>query len=758
MVKYNLTWWCWVMIACLAMVACSEDQDDPYVNSGQERAVRACLAPFMVDGESSELPSENEVREMRAYLFEDGVLSEVYEDIVGKNGIYTLPVDHLSGHLYLVANGGLGTLAVGSLDEASWLESSVGMNNGATVRFLAGQLDLEAYAGAAEIPLTLKRGVARVDLHIDSVGIKVHQLRLRNVADRGFVFSREEVTTPPSAEIVDLDAGFSEPVVQTTRGVFYIYEQRNEHLTVELSVSVGDRAEPQTLTAALPPTVRRNAVYVLNVHPDGNGLGLKADVEEWDYAEDLILSPDIASKLTIDASRSDIPDGVSLGEKGDRLSISHFATAFTITVDCDNVLELAGLEQLPDGFTIRSLSSGIAGENSFRIEKKLMPIGAEAEGFDIQFKRKGLNEVYPEDAIHVVMEKNPTLLEGEIHFDIKDYTYRFGDYADGDFGVLEVPEGREVIVEVDSDEDQWMIAKNEGNGNRFRIVGGWRPNDPKADGREQSARIVIRDTGTEMNPREEYVVTRKNYGLPVTLMNGIWWCKYNSRGNSKDFADQVLVPDDPAVAAGKSLLRYLNECSVADYLDLWGWSYQGGDTQGLKVADVNGVASHVGYNPSGTSNTNTLDPKLLAPTGYEMPKIEYYNRIFQEYWMYVDRDGGPYNVYSPWEGNRQVFVAAGNRTDLQIGTVTLPSTSHFEVYDKINGVKRESVTFYGPGAQWGSGGVNTNKFLFACYSPTGNGWYNGSWGMQFNGGGPKDTRIVRFIKSPVEYIYGWEEE
>lgn len=759
MTKYSLTWCSCAVIVFLTMIACSDNQEyDPCLKPGQAQFVRASYAPFVIDGVSSELPHENELHEMKAYLFEGGILSKVYENIIEENGVYTLPVTHLRGHLYFVANGGLGMPDVGSLDEESWLNSSVGMANGETVRFLSGQLDLEAHTGATEIPLTLKRGVARVDLHIDSVGIKVHQLRLRSVADQGFVFPGDEVTTPPSAEKVDLDAGFSEPVVQTTRGVFYIYEQRNDHLTVELSVSVGDQAEPKTLTAALPSIIRRNAVYILNVHPDGNGMGLKADVEEWYYAEDLILSPDIASKLTIDKSRSDIPDGVLLDEKGDRLNISHFATAFTITVDCDNVLELVGIEQLPAGFTIYSQSSGVAGENSFRIEKKLMPIGVEPESFDIHFKRKGLNEVYPDDVIHVVMEKNPTLLEGTIRFDVKDYTYRFGDYAEGDFGILEVPDGREVIVEVDSGEDQWMIAKNDGDSNRFRIVGGWRPNDPKADGREQSARIVIRDIGTEVNPREEYIVTRKNYGLPVTLMNGIWWCKYNSMGNSKNFHEQILVPDDPAVAAGKTVLQYLNECSVAEYLDLWGWSYQGDDTQGLRVSDVDGVASHIGYNSAEKVHTNKLDPKLLAPTGYEMPKIEYYNRIFQEWWMYVDRNGGPYNVYSPWEGNRQVFVAAGNRTDLQIGTVTLPTTSHFEVYDKINGIKRESVTFYGPGSQWNSNGVNTDKFLFACYSPTGNGWYNGKYGMQFNGAGPKDTRIIRFIKSPVEYIYGWEEE
>lgn len=222
-------------------------------------------------------------------------------------------------------------------------------------------------------------------------------------------------------------------------------------------------------------------------------------------------------------------------------------------------------------------------------------------------------------------------------------------------------------------------------------------------------------------------------------------------GNPKNFEEQILVPDDPAVTAGKSVLEYLNECSAIDYIKLWKWSYQGNKPMQVVEGDQNVV--HEGFVTGGISNTNQLDPYALAPSGYEMPHIEYYNRIFQEYWMYIDRSGGPYNVYTPWENNRQVFVTSGSRYDLKFGTITLPQTFHFEVFNKINGVKKESVTFYGPGAQWGESGVNHNKILFACYSANGNGWYNGTWGLQFNGGGPKDTRIVRFIKSPVEFIY-----
>ena len=72
--------------------------------------------------------------------------------------------------------------------------------------------------------------------------------------------------------------------------------------------------------------------------------------------------------------------------------------------------------------------------------------------------------------------------------------------------------------------------------------------------------------------------------------------------------------------------------------------------------------------------------------------------------------------------------------------------------NKTNGVKDECVTFYGPGAQWGSGGVNHNKIVIACYSPENNGWFHAP-GLRRQSIGKENSRIIRFIKSPVEYIY-----
>lgn len=72
------------------------------------------------------------------------------------------------------------------------------------------------------------------------------------------------------------------------------------------------------------------------------------------------------------------------------------------------------------------------------------------------------------------------------------------------------------------------------------------------------------------------------------------------------------------------------------------------------------------------------------------------------------------------------------------------------------------VVWYGPGAQWNtSDGIrhngHHNNILFGVHSPQGQGWFIAG-GMENlylhkNGAGNNDTRILRFKKSDVEYIY-----
>lgn len=91
---------------------------------------------------------------------------------------------------------------------------------------------------------------------------------------------------------------------------------------------------------------------------------------------------------------------------------------------------------------------------------------------------------------------------------------------------------------------------------------------------------------TDGTDKEEYTVVRRNWGLPVTYLNGVWWCKYNAMGDSKNFSDQILSSNDPAAKAGKTLFDYLRDCTPEEFFKLWKWQYQGKTTQGLEVIDV----------------------------------------------------------------------------------------------------------------------------------------------------------------------------
>ena len=73
----------------------------------------------------------------------------------------------------------------------------------------------------------------------------------------------------------------------------------------------------------------------------------------------------------------------------------------------------------------------------------------------------------------------------------------------------------------------------------------------------------------------------------------------------------------------------------------------------------------------------------------------------------------------------------------------------------------EPIVWYGSAAQWDANGIkhngHYNNMLWAMYSTGGTGWlFNGGMGNLFlakNGAGTNDSRLVRFKKSDVEYIY-----
>ena len=753
----------YILASCLVLLSgtsCSRQEEGMRQGHGNVASViKAIPQAFQVDGVSSALDSDGEVKHIQACLFEDGLLTQVYADWKLSDGGYALSVARMSGTLYVLANLqelDLEALRDEGMTEREWLAMQVATAEGQVAHFFTGKLELDKQpVGQTVLPVDMKRGIARFDLRMRSAGLAVSRLTLKNVAQQGYVFEQDGHPSSSDMDVADQAYSFAPSLQADSLGFAYVYEQANPGLMVCVEGTAGGRK--YAVEKALPQVLKRNAVYVLTLGLDEDTQEVSLDVLAWEDGGESALRPDWDGRIVIDREASALPEDAQVNEAGDELSLSCRAVDFTLAVDCDNELELDARPGLPLVIEPARDAGGQVLRNHFRVRTTLLPPNHPLEEAVVHFRRKGLSETYEEDFLTLRVLPNPIRLEGDLWFGRDDYTCDFARYVDNELGRFVMPEGYELDVRFSDGEDAWLkVEAAEGQPQTFRVIGGWRPNDKKADGREQAATLVVRRV-SDGQETEVYVVKRRNFGLPVTLMNGVWWCKYNAQGHASDFADQILVPDDPAAKAGKSVLEYLNECSPEEYLALWNHSaYIGDSGVALEAVGEGGVVKLRDYRVPSVG-LGTLDPKAVSPDGYEMPSVELYDRIFNgSSYMRFDASGGPYAVQSPWNGRTQVFTLSGNRADLQVDGVTLPTIYHAEVYNKLGGVKDEAVTFYGPGAQWNTQSINHNKMVIACHSPDELGWFHrftGGWGLWRQRNGKENTAVVRFIKSPVEYIY-----
>ena len=741
-----------LLLILLGMVSCAEHLEDMSQGDISLLKVRGVFSDFASAGSAA--GAGEGVSEMKACLFQNGLLTKVYKDLQTTDNLeYSLGVNRLSGTLYMLADTeqliDWNNLQPQSVTEEEWLQMTASSENGQPHPFWTGKVSLDSLtSGKQTLSVNMKRGVARFDLLVRGPAISVHRLTLKNVRQQGYLFEQNAVSSPEDVTSDDRVCEFAAPLQKDSVGVAYVYEQKNPELMVSVDVSIAGRS--YTLEEYLMEDVKRNTVYTLTVRKELLTEELRLEIEEWNKEGDIALTPDLNSAIHFDVESLVLPEGVSVNAGRDVMTLPASALDFELQIDCDNELEWINDPSLP--FVVEPVGTTWQDANRFRLRKPLLPPGYPEEEALVRFRRKGLQGIYDEDSLKIVLLANPIQLEGELVFGKDDYLCDFARYVDNELGRMTLPEGYELLARFQN-EDAWIkVEQVSARSNTYRVVGGWRPNDPKADGREQMATLVVRRI-SDGNETESYQIKRRNYGLPVTKMNGVWWCKYNAIGNSRSFDDQILVPQDPAAKAGKTVLEYLNTCTPDEYMRLWNRSAYIGDTGiGMEAVAEGGAVKLSGWkNPS--VNMGQLDAKALAPDGYEMPAIEYYDRIFNGGWgMRFDRTDGYYTVQSPWEGRAHVYTLSGSRTDLFVGDVQLPELFHAEVYNKTNGVKDECVTFYGPGAQWGSGGVNHNKIVIACYSPENNGWFHAP-GLRRQFIGKENSRIIRFIKSPVEYIY-----
>lgn len=240
------------------------------------------------------------IQEMNAYYFVNGVLSKVYPDILpAENGQANLEIIFSPGaNIYFVANAQayLGALEMQQhvTPEDDFLQTVINANSPAANGehpIMTAQLNLtEGMNMQPEI--TLKRGIARLDINIKDENVQVKGLNIANARKNMFLFAQDDVRSPEEASEDVVNMTFETPLEQDTHeGVCFLYEQAGRKLPITIPATI-DGINTNLITE-LPATVKRNCIYTVTVTRKGAILEAVISIQDWETGDTVEAYPEL---------------------------------------------------------------------------------------------------------------------------------------------------------------------------------------------------------------------------------------------------------------------------------------------------------------------------------------------------------------------------------------------------------------------------------------------------------------------------------
>lgn len=686
--------------------------------------------------------SETNIHTLDAYHFENGILSESFNSLqIDEKGVCRLDIKQKNGMLYFLANDANITSRTNLTNNVTTLEEFLQLTATAdemTSKSLLMSGHTELDGENASLSVSLKRAVARIDLESAFQDAEVNSITIRDIALTGLVNEGGEKSVLTNIEKTDLTKDFGEqPFKNKKESLYYLPEQTANGHAVEILMAVNGGWH--RLKTTLPP-LKRNTVYTLKVYGNGANLNVEVLTDNWESGNS--SESGLTLKGLVDKENSQLSEGVTVNERGDTVFVPSWNSNFQLTLAAESGAQVSVLGEV-EGVTVTpaSQSRSLSPVAEFNVSSRQKMPGSKSEYMYLDI----YNDQIQTGRVVLVFTPNPVQMSGLIEFD-QNGECNFNRYVDGELASLILPEGKTATLKFAEEEAHWMKLAPEGN-NTYRLLGGWKPNDPKADGREQAGELII--TNEDGSHPETYTIRRLNWGLPVVNINGTWWCKYNLRGNVKNFNDQILINSDPA--KDSSLADYLTSCSDDEFLHILGDQYQAGNPEGLQLTHNDSSFYYEGYK-SQTDNFGTLAPTVMAPDGYQIPD-------FDDYRFFTGSTNFNLGYFNPGAfnnglGQRLNFkVVERNATfqGLQYGPITFYDFEY----------ENSHWTICGLGHQWDATSISKMMILLATYGNGGSTWMiegysnsegRGNW-FKYAGNNASKTRTIRCVKTPVEYIY-----
>ena len=722
----------------LALYGCRENIMDEI--SKHENKTTVNLA---VKGMASDVNSQLEdvIDNVFAFRFLDGVLVQEFEHInLASNRSFDLHFTEKRGKLVLWANAD-GFLADSTFMQQITTEEEFMAYTATAEQMSRNRLTMTASVDldtvGSELYVQLKRSLARIDLKSEFEGVKVRKVALHGISDKGYVNDVPAIISPTTTSWVkELEDETGDENVQT---LFYPCAQPKATYNVELDVLVDGAWRKLTTTLG---AINRNTLYTIRVYGNGSTIGVTVLEDDWQNGHGVTSGQLI--KGLIDVDTSVLSENVRVSDTQDTLFLPYIGADVQLVLKANPGAEVVMRGTIDGVEVLRNAARSLVTVANFEVHASHRFPGRTTEYLYLDV----MEGTTKKGRVVVVAEANPIGLVGHVKLD-ENGVCDFNRYIDGELGVITLPEGKTVSMRFPEGEKEWArLVAVDGQNNVFRIEGGWKPNDPEADGRLQQVELVIEDA-THTTP-EVYTLIRKNWGLPVVNINGTWWCRYNLRGNVKNFEDQITLGNNPVGEEG--ITEYLKTCSDEDFVAMAGDQYQAGNQEGLKLKLVGESFVYEGFDSNNQMDFGSVDPEYMAPDGYQVPDYSNY-RFFT--WAENVNLGYGSNVFNNQLGQRINYSIT--ERDIAIEGVSY-GTMH--VYDYV--YDGQHWVLLGMGHQYNATEISGMSIIFATYGKAGKSWMmegyrqsddgRGNW-YKYASQNAQKTRMIRCVKKPVEYIY-----
>ncbi|MDE6631651.1 MAG: fibrobacter succinogenes major paralogous domain-containing protein [Muribaculaceae bacterium] len=291
-----------VLMGMLGLAACSDKEEMSMAGGGNEESDFSIVLRGMPAAPAG-APAASGQEALSVFQFgPEGLFSKNVINSYDPEGINL--VKGTTRTLYCVS--GIDIDASEEMTQAEFALTAVTTEEGAISAplFLSACTPIEASQMNCE--LTMKRGVARIDLDARDADMEISSITVDDAPASTYVFARESAMPDAGSTVYTYE--YAQAPTGVEKGVFMIFESDREvHVSVHGSVEGTEITVP-----AVIESVERNKVYTLRVYDKNATVKAGFTMSDWEEGDSFNGAPDTTRGLCIDPEASVFPEGVTV--------------------------------------------------------------------------------------------------------------------------------------------------------------------------------------------------------------------------------------------------------------------------------------------------------------------------------------------------------------------------------------------------------------------------------------------------------------